>query len=346
MIRAVRDKDESFEGVFYLGVETTGIFCRPGCPARIPNEQNMHFFASSSEALIAGFRPCKKCRPLSALGEAPDEIDRLMQLVDEDPARNWKDADLLAEGFNAERVRRWFQANHGMTFHAYCRATRIGRAMGRIKKGDDVTETAFDSGFDSLSGFNSAFQMITGVSPAKSSGSGLVKIQRITSPLGIILLGATDEQIVLLEFGDRRMLATQLKTLVKRLGCPVVPGSNDVIENMREELRQYFNRNLSTFETPIHYPGTEFQVETWKRLLEIPHGETRSYQDIANELGKPSAVRAVARANGSNRIAIVIPCHRVIGSDGSLTGYGGGLWRKKRLLELEGVVTHEPDLFD
>ncbi|NND70930.1 MAG: methylated-DNA--[protein]-cysteine S-methyltransferase [Rhodothermales bacterium] len=346
MLRAVEEKDESFEGVFFLGVKTTGIFCRPGCPARQPKPENISFFASASEALVAGFRPCKKCHPLHRLGTIPPDIENLMDEVLEDPSRKWRDYELQQRGLKPDRVRRWFQANHGMTFHAYCRAARVGAAMGRMRSGKSATSTAFESGFDSVSGFNEAFRLITGVSPRQSVSSVMVKIKRVTSPLGILLVGATDEAVVLLEFGDRRMLATQLKTLTKRFSCPVVPGSNSLIEQMEAELTAYFAGDLQTFETPVEFPGTDFQVETWNALRSIPYGETRSYQDIARQLGRENSVRAVANANGANRIAIVIPCHRVIGSDGSLTGYGGGLWRKQRLLELEGALVPEPDLFD
>jgi AraC family transcriptional regulator of adaptative response/methylated-DNA-[protein]-cysteine methyltransferase len=213
--------------------------------------------------------------------------------------------------------------------------------------GESATRAAYDSGFESVSGFNDAFKNITGMSPTQSVETTLINIKRVTSPLGIILLGAGKESLVLLEFGDRRKLATQLKTLSDRFRCPVVPGTNDIIEKMETELDEYFCQERKTFTVPLSYPGTEFQSQTWSALQEIPYGETCSYQDLANVLGKPKAVRAVANANGCNRIAIVIPCHRVIGSDGTLTGYGGGLWRKQRLLELEGaIVPQPPELFD
>jgi O-6-methylguanine DNA methyltransferase len=144
---------------------------------------------------------------------------------------------------------------------------------------------------------------------------------------------------VLLEFADRRMVPTQIRRLQKRLRCLFVPGETAVLERTRRQLGEYFQRERTAFEVPLHAPGTDFQETVWAHLRAIPPGETRSYADVARAIGRPSAVRAVARANGANRIAILIPCHRVIGSDGALTGYGGGLWRKQRLLELEGAAT-------
>jgi AraC family transcriptional regulator of adaptative response/methylated-DNA-[protein]-cysteine methyltransferase len=154
-----------------------------------------------------------------------------------------------------------------------------------------------------------------------------------------MLVGATDDALCLLEFIDRRMLETQLKRLRDRLGAVLIPGSNRVTRAVEKDLAAYFARGLSEFSLPLETPGTEFQQTVWEALREIPYGTTASYGDVARSIGRPTAVRAVARANGDNRIAIVIPCHRVIGSDGTLTGYGGGLWRKRRLLELESGQT-------
>lgn len=346
MLEAVRERDETFEGVFITGVKSTGIFCRPGCPAKTPKEENLTFFATPSEALIAGFRPCKKCLPMNPAGTAPPEFASLMQAVLEDPPRRWTDQDLRERGLQPERVRRWFQNNHGMTFLAYSRAVRIGYALGKLKEGKPSTQTAYDLGFESISGFADAFKNITGVSPGNHQSTRIIKICRLTSPLGLLLAGADENGICLLEFCDRRMLATQLKTVQRRFECAVVPGSNDLIDQLEGELDEYFLGERNQFDVPLNYPGTEFQQAVWDDLLKIPYGETRSYQDLANNLGNPGAVRAVARANGANRIAIIIPCHRVIGSDGTLTGYGGGLWRKQRLLELENAIPPAmPDLF-
>ena len=162
-----------------------------------------------------------------------------------------------------------------------------------------------------------------------------VTISRVATPLGPVLLGATPEALCLLEFADGGTADTRLKALEARMDCIFVPGYNEVIRKVEEELARYFTGELTAFTTPLLTPGTPFQKAVWAGLQEIPYGQIRSYGEQARALGSPRAVRAVGRANGDNRIAIVIPCHRVVGANGSLTGYGGGLERKRFLLELE-----------
>jgi AraC family transcriptional regulator of adaptative response/methylated-DNA-[protein]-cysteine methyltransferase len=335
MLTAFLQRDPTYDGVFVTAVATTGIFCRPSCTARKPLPENVDFFANARDALTAGYRPCLRCRPLEPPGSAPAWVRDLLNDVDQDPSRRWTDQDLRQRGLHPDRVRRWFQQHHGMTFHAHNRARRLGLALGRIRHGSEVTGSAYDHGFDSLSGFNDAFKRLFGTSPGRAGSTSSVTVTRYLSPLGPMLVGATDDAVCLLEFVDRRMLQTQLRTLASRLGCSFVPGSNPVIDRAVEELDAYFAGTLERFAMPLHTPGTDFQTAVWNRLLEIPYGTTVSYAVVARDIGRPSAVRAVARANGDNRIAIVIPCHRVIGSDGRLTGYGGGLWRKKKLLDHE-----------
>ena len=161
------------------------------------------------------------------------------------------------------------------------------------------------------------------------------------TPLGPLVAGATDEGLCLLEFADRPMLETQIKRLREYLGCVIAPGSNEHIESVARELQRYFKGELRGFETPLVAPGTDFQQQVWEALCDIPYGETCSYEDIAKAIGNPKAVRAVGRANGDNRLPIIIPCHRVVRADGTLGGYGGELWRKRFLLELEGAEVSE-----
>jgi AraC family transcriptional regulator of adaptative response/methylated-DNA-[protein]-cysteine methyltransferase len=153
-----------------------------------------------------------------------------------------------------------------------------------------------------------------------------------------MIAAATDRHLVLLEFHDRRMMRTQFRRVAKAESCNFAQGENAVLAKVREQLDEFFAGRRTRFDVPMHTPGTEFQSRVWRELLRIPSGVTKSYADVARAVGQSTAVRAVARANGDNRIAIIIPCHRVIGSDGSLTGYGGGLWRKQRLLELEAAT--------
>lgn len=337
MLAAFTGRDSSYDGVFITAVRTTGIFCRPTCPARKPRPENVDFFATPRDALLAGYRPCLRCRPMRNAGAPPDWLAPLLGRVEDDPSRRWTDGDLEALGLSPTRVRRWFKAHHGMTFHAYSRARRLGSALGRLKDGEAVTPTAFDSGFESLSAFNDAFRRVLGSTPTGARARTVVTVARMATPLGPMLAGATGGRLCLLEFVDRRMLETQLVRLRDRLDCLFVPGGDPVLEQAEAELAAYFQGTRTTFDVPLATPGTDFQQEVWTALRQIPYGGTVSYGALAETLGRPGAQRAVARANGDNRLAIVIPCHRVIGADGRLSGYGGGVWRKRRLLELEGV---------
>ena len=198
-----------------------------------------------------------------------------------------------------------------------------------------MDDAVFESGYLSHSGFRDAFTRTFGATPGKGESVDSVSLAWIESPLGPLIAGADDRGICLLEFSDRRMLEAQLKTLARRLRRPLVPGEHLYLETLRSELDEYFAGKRKNFEVPLNAPGTPFQERVWTELLKIPFGEVRSYEQIAVRVGSPKAVRAVGRANGMNRIAIVIPCHRVVGKDGTPTGYGGGIWRKQRLLDLE-----------
>lgn len=334
MLNAFLQRDAGYDGVFVTAVTTTGIFCRPSCPARKPRPDNIEFLPTPRDALLAGYRPCLRCRPLERAGEAPQWVRELLAEIERDPMHRWTDQDLRARGLGPDRVRRWFQQHHGMTFHGYERARRLGLALGRIRHGSDVTTTALDHGYDSISGFGEAFGKLFGGPPSRAGGP-VVTVNRLPSPLGPMIAGATDDGLCLLEFGDRRMLETQLDRLRRRLGCTMVPGEHPVLARTTTELEGYFRGELTAFSVPLVVPGTEFQRTVWDRLQEIPSGTTVTYAELARQVGRPAAVRAVGGAVGDNRLAIIIPCHRVVGRDGRLTGYGGGLWRKQRLLEHE-----------
>jgi AraC family transcriptional regulator of adaptative response/methylated-DNA-[protein]-cysteine methyltransferase len=335
MEEAFFGKDASYDGLFYTGVRTTGIFCRPSCPARKPLRKNIEFFPSVSRAVFAGYRPCQRCRPLETDGSPPDWVERLLARVDEDPERRIRSVDLRAVGLTPERVRRHFQKNYGMTFDAWCRARRLGGALEQLREGADLDTAAYDAGYQSLSGFREAFSRHFGAPPGKARTGECIRVAWLRTPIGPMVAGATDEGLCLLEFTDRRMLERQLSILGKRFKRPLVPGDNDHLRQAKDEMDRYFAGELREFTVPLRVEGSDFQQRVWKALLEIPYGETRSYKQLAKSVRSPGAVRAVGQANGMNRIAIVIPCHRVVNADGRLGGYGGGLWRKQHLLALE-----------
>ena len=335
LYQALLNKDTQFEGSFYFGVKTTGIFCRPSCTARKPKKENVAYFTSVDGAMKDGYRPCKICSPLENHGAVPEWLKPLLDDVHSSPQSSFKDQDLEARNIEPARVRRWFQKQHGMTFQSYLKALRINRAFEKIKANESVTDAAFDSGYESLSGFHDAFKNMTGFSPVESSQQTLVNITRIDTPLGVMYAGASDKGLCLLEFTDRKMIDDQIEKLQSQLKARFVPGSNIHLKNLERQLKSYFAGELKDFDIPLDVKGTDFQLTAWQALQQIPFGETRSYGEQANAIGNPNAVRAVASANAKNRIAIVIPCHRVVASNGGLAGFGGGVWRKKYLLDLE-----------
>jgi len=335
MYKALLEKDVTFEGTFFAAVKTTGIFCRPTCTARKPKAENVEFFDTTKEAILKGYRPCKVCNPLEKIGETPDYIKELLNELNVDPSVKYKDWNLVQRGIEPSKLRRWFLKNHGITFHAYQRMFRINSAFKKIQNGEPVTAVAFDTGYESLSGFGDSFKSVFGVSPSGSKDKHLINITRLETPLGTMFAGATDQGICLLEFSDRKMLETEFKILAKKLNANILQGANNHFDLLKLQLEEYFEGKRKEFTVPLCSPGTKFQQQVWESLQTIPYGSTSSYKQQAATIHNPDAIRAVANANGMNKISILIPCHRVIGENGNLTGYGGGLWRKKWLLDLE-----------
>ena len=337
MEHAYKNSDTSYDGIFYLAVTSTGIFCRPSCSARKPLPKNVEYYASTREAVFAGYRPCKRCRPLEVHGTPPDWVSKLLNMIDADPTTRYNDQFLRSIKIDPARTRRYFLKKYNMTFQAYCRGRRLGISFEKIRQGEDLDDVALGYGYKSHSGFREAFAKTFGISPGKSKSGDCVLAAWIESPMGPLIAAANKDGICLLEFSDRRMLDAQFTTLRKLFKSPIVPGENKHILLLKKELQKYFEGTLKEFTTPLIYPGTDFQNKVWNELLKIPYGKTLSYEELAKKVGVPKGQRAVGHANGLNRIAIVIPCHRVVNKNGNLGGYGGGLWRKQRLLELEST---------
>lgn len=335
MYRALTRRDAAYEGVFFTGVKTTGIFCRPTCRAKIPKAENVEFFPTINEALHGGYRPCRLCRPMDGTKPVPPLVEKLRRAVEESADGRVSDKDLVAMGIEPSTARRRFQAYHGMTFHAYQRARRMGLALRDVKAGKPVIDVQLARGYESTSGFREAFTRIFGAPPRGARAGHCLLAQRIETPLGTMLALADEQGLRLLEFADRRGLERELAGLRRRLKCAVVPGSNAILEQTRQQLARYFAGESLRFDLPLAPVGSDFQQRVWRELRRIPAGRTRSYAEMAAKLGMPKGPRAVGRANGSNMLALVIPCHRVINADGSLCGYAGGIWRKQRLLEHE-----------
>ena len=332
-------KDSSYEGLFITAVKSTGIFCRPGCTARTPKRENVTFFKTTQEAIQNGYRPCKICKPMEAAGSTPQFIQKLLDELNQNPFQKIKDYQLRQRGLEPSQVRRWFKKHHHITFHAYQRMLRINNAYQHIKKGKTVTETAFSSGYESLSGFNDSYKNIFKSNATEAKGKTVINITRFTTPIGPMYGGATELGVCLVEFTDRKMLETEFKDLCKRLNAVILPGEIHHLKQLQQEMKEYFEGTRKEFSVALHTPGTAFQQQVWSILKKVPYGETWSYKQQAIKLNNLKGIRAVASANGMNRIAIIIPCHRVIGENGNLTGYGGGLPRKKWLLEHEQKIS-------
>jgi AraC family transcriptional regulator of adaptative response/methylated-DNA-[protein]-cysteine methyltransferase len=318
----------------YLAVTSTGIFCRPGCPARMPKRENCVFYDSPEAALAEGFRACKRCHPTRLPGEASDLVKTLIALVESAPEHRWGETDLKTRGIDPSTARRQFQARFGMSFSAYARARRLGRAAQVRGKGESVMEAQLSAGYESPSAFRDAFSKTFGMAP-KNAPAAPLSVDWIDTPLGPMICVGDATHVYLVEFTDRVKMDKQFGKLTKRHKRAIVPGKAEAIDRMRAELSAYFKGELTEFTTPLKTSGTDFQNATWDQLRAIPYGQTRSYLELAHMVGSPKGFRAVANSNANNGLAIVIPCHRVIASGGGLGGYAGHLSRKKWLLEHE-----------
>jgi AraC family transcriptional regulator of adaptative response/methylated-DNA-[protein]-cysteine methyltransferase len=259
----------------------------------------------------------------------------LLDRVNLAPDGRLSDKALRGLGVDPVAARRFFRKQFGMTFQTYCRHQRLGEAARHIKQGATLDATALEHGYESLSGFRDAFTKTFGKPPRTADG-GCVRVAWVESPVHPLLVGATDHGLSILEFSERNDIEGQIERLSATLGLPVVPGTNAHIQKTSRELAEYFAGKRREFSVPLAPVGTPFQRAVWGELVKIPYGETCSYEDLARAVrGTTKGSRAVGQANGRNRIVILIPCHRVVAKDGTLGGYGGGLWRKQFLLDLE-----------
>jgi AraC family transcriptional regulator of adaptative response/methylated-DNA-[protein]-cysteine methyltransferase len=346
MWRAFREKDSQFDGVFLVAVRTTGVFCRPVCRAKPPRPENVEFFPTAAHATAHGYRPCKICRPLDPPdGRPPAVVRRLLELARANPQdRPIRSGDLEAMGIDPATARRQFRQYCDMTFAGYQRAVRMNLALERVRAGGEVTPAQVAAGYESGSGFRQAFKRTFG--GAASDGGGITTLYsaRISTPVGPMLAVATDGGLHVLDFLDRKGLAGAIARVRRRFanaeGAPaaIVPVDHRHLAAARAQLEEYFAGRRRAFSLELAPAGSTFERLAWGFLQSIPYGQTRTYAEQAREIDRPAAVRAVGRANGMNYLSIVIPCHRVVGAGGALTGYGGGVWRKRWLLAHERRV--------
>ena len=339
-------RDETYVGLLIVGVRSTGIYCRPGCPARTPKAENCEFFDEIAHAQAAGYRACKRCHPDTPFLPHSALVDKVLAALAADPLKVWRESDVTAAGWDNSTLRRQFNKHFGMSFLSYARQKRLSAAAENLKKGESVINAQIDAGYGSASGFRAAFQAQFGEAPLKAKENSAhppLFVDWIETPLGRMIAIVDEAALYLLEFVDRKNMQGQLARLVKYYGRPIIAGATEVTQQIRRELEGYFAGKLTRFSTKMVLTGTDFQVKVWDALCDIPYGETRSYAELAKAVGSEKAVRAVAGSNARNALAIIIPCHRVIGKDGSLSGYAGGVERKLQLLKAEGALTG--DLF-
>jgi AraC family transcriptional regulator of adaptative response/methylated-DNA-[protein]-cysteine methyltransferase len=333
-------RDRSWDGRILGAVKTTGIYCKPSCPARRPKRDNVEFYASADEARSAGYRPCLRCKP-DEVGRDREAVTRALKLIEQA-----EEAPGLAElsaqvGYAPHHFQRIFKRDLGVSPAEYARALRNRRTEAALKANDRVTDAVYDAGYSGPSSFYSDAKERLGMTPSawRDGGRGeTIRWTHFDSPLGQMFIAATSKGICRLTFDDSEDSLRRLfpnATLVQDDG-----GLTELVEGALEAIE----RPLAMPDLPIDVAGTAFQEAVWRELRKIPAGETRSYAEIAAAIGHPKAVRAVGSANGDNHVCVLIPCHRVIRSDGSLGGYGGGIERKKKLLAAEGVEPEPPRL--
>ena len=337
--RAVIARDSGAEGVFYYSVSTTGVYCRPGCGSRRPLREHVHFHNSWQHAESAGFRPCKRCRP-----DEKGETDRPAQIIED--ACRWiesaEESPTLAEladraGYSAYHFHRLFKRYTGVTPKAYGQAYRTEKIKYRLRERGAVTDAIYDAGYGASSRFYEESQKRLGMTPTqfKQGGAGQqIRYAVAECGLGLLLVAATEKGVCLIHFGDdRERLQAELANHFPR--AVFADGDKRFNHWVAEVLERIERGGLPNRDLPLDIRGTAFQQRVWQALREIPSGKTATYREVAQMIGQPKAARAVARACASNILAVAVPCHRVIRSDGSLSGYRWGVERKQKLLENE-----------
>jgi AraC family transcriptional regulator of adaptative response/methylated-DNA-[protein]-cysteine methyltransferase len=345
--QAVIERDRTQDGKFLLGVLTTGIYCRPSCPARKPLRQNVRFYETPAAAERDGLRACLRCRPLASLDTDPD-AERMQALCAYIRA-HVSEGVTLAElgrkaGLSPFHVQRRFKAIVGMTPKQYLQACRLETFKGELRSRRSVTEAIYEAGFGASSSVYGRVDARLGMTPAAYRAGGtneVISYQAVDCPLGRMLVGATERGLCFVQFGDDddALLAELRREYPAATTVPMPVGRSQQAGTEAGEWIQALQRHLKGqqphLDLPLDVRATAFQMKVWQYLQSIPYGEVQSYSEVAEGIGQPTAVRAVARACATNRVAVVIPCHRVVRGSGELGGYRGGPARKKALLERE-----------
>lgn len=343
--RAVQDRDRSFDGRVFFGVRSTGIYCRPSCPARRPRREQVVFFRIPEAAERAGFRSCLRCRPRNAAISDPQvEMVRRACLYIEGHVGEAPTLDDLSShtGVSPYHLQRVFKRITGITPRQYAEATRLDQFKNGVKKGATVTEAMYDAGYGSSSRLYESAPARLGMTPAdyRRGGKG-VRIRYTISDcsLGRLLVAGTEKGVCSVRLGDSDK---ELEAhLASEYPAADVTRDEESLSSWVEQLVSHLNGERPHLDLPLDVQATAFQWSVWEKLREIPYGSTRSYSEVAQSMGRPTATRAVARACATNPVALMIPCHRVVREDKSLGGYRWGIERKKTLLEQERLAVKE-----
>lgn len=336
--QAVREKNKSFDGLFYFGVLTTGIFCRPSCSSRTPKRANVSFFVSTADAQAAGYRACLRCKPLETTfrGKNADLIERALKLLRDGDREIASIDDLCTElGVSSGHLQKTFKTTLGLSPKEVMDMMRIENFKENVRVAD-VTTSLYESGFGSSRSLYEKAGERLGMTPAtyKKGGKGMkIKYTIVDSPLGKMLVARTEKGICAVSFGDTQ--ESLAKELSSEFHSADIRNDDAGLESAVKAILRGLDGEKTILTLPLDLQATAFQMRVWSELRKIPYGETRSYADIADAVGNPKAVRAVARACATNPVALVNPCHRVIGSDGKLSGYRWGIERKKQILDRE-----------
>lgn len=333
---AVLRRDRSADGSFVYAVVTTGIYCRPSCPSRKPHRARARFFSTPALAAAAGYRACRRCQPGSAHPEAL-AVRAACRVLDAagDTLPTLQDLG-RAVGISPTAVQKLFRRVMGLTPRQYLAARRTRRFQHRLAAGRSVTEALYEAGYSSSSRVYEAANDFLGMTPGAYRRRGAEETIRYTlasSPLGRILVAATQRGICAVSFGDTD--AELVRSLEKDFANARLQRDDAGLKKNLSAVLGRMTEHPTARELPLDLRATAFQRRVWQALREIPRGQTRSYSQVAAAIGQPSAVRAAARACGQNRLALLVPCHRVVGKNGSLTGYRWGTERKRNLLAWE-----------
>ena len=325
---------------FFYAVTTTGVVCRPACKSRLPLRCNVRFFGSVQEAQSAGFRPCLRCRPTVARANAVEKVRAHIERHLDEPVRLAELGRII--GLSPFTVQRLFKTAMGVSPLQYQRALRAGRLRSALKQGESVTDAIYTAGFESPSRAYEGAQL--GMTPARFAQGGKGEEIRWAvgpSPFGWVIVGETEKGLCWLSLGATPAEAEAgLREEFPAATLRPDPSLSQLVDAALACVREGGDLDSRNRVGALDLRGTVFQLRVWQALRQIPRGETRSYSQLASELGDPNATRAVARACATNRVALVVPCHRVVGASGDLTGYRWGVDRKRQLLELERAGVH------